>query len=118
MISFGPRLSIFLMILLLMLSAATGAAKAENEGRGLFKNDCAECHTLNADEPAKRGPHLEGLFSRRYGAVEGFPYRMVWKKADPVWTVESLDDYLVIHGRYDDAERGILIRYLQDATRL
>ena len=113
MSAFGSRLS----ILLVMFLTVIGAAKAEDEGRGLFENDCAACHTLKADEPAKRGPHLEGLFSRRYGAVEGFPYRMVWKKADPVWTVESLDDYLVIHGRYDDAERGILIRYLREATR-
>ncbi len=109
----GLRLSISLVIFLTAISAA----KAENEGRGLFGNDCANCHTLRADEPAKRGPHLEGLFNRRYGAVDGFPYRMVWKKADPVWTVETLDDYLFIHGRYDDAERGILIQYLQDATR-
>lgn len=113
MIACGFRLSTFLLILLIVM----GTAKAENEGRGLFENDCAKCHTLRADEPAKRGPHLEGLFNRRYGAVEGFPYRMVWKKADPVWTVEALDDYLFIHGRYDDAQRGILIQYLQDATR-
>ncbi len=109
----GLRLSILFVIFL----TVAGAAKAENEGRGLFQNDCANCHTLRADEPAKRGPHLEGLFSRRYGAVQGFRYRMVWKTADPVWTVEALDDYLFIHGRYDDPERGILIRYLQDATR-
>lgn len=113
MTAFGLRLSTFSVIFLVAISAA----KAENEGRGLFEADCAKCHSLRAEDPAKRGPHLEGLFSRRYGAVEGFPYRMVWKKADPVWTVEALDDYLFIHGRYDDAERGILIQYLQDATR-
>lgn len=113
MIACRLRLSAFLVIFL----TVTGTAKAENEGRGLFESDCAKCHTLNADEPTKRGPHLEGLFSRRYGAVEGFPYRMVWKKADPVWTVEALDDYLFIHGRYDDAQRGILIQYLKEATR-
>ena len=58
------------------IAAAVGApaalaADAEN-GKALFESDCAHCHTLRKDEPAKRGPHLENLFGRRYGAVEGF----------------------------------------------
>ena len=101
----------------LALLAVIGTANAETSGRALFEGDCAACHTLEADVPAKRGPHLEGLFQRRYGAVEGFPYRMVWKKADPVWTDKELDNYLFIHGRYDAPDRAILIEYLKEATR-
>ncbi len=102
---------------ILTLLSVVGSANADISGRALFEKDCANCHTLKAVEPAKRGPHLEGLFDRRYGAVEGFPYRMVWKKADPVWTGKQLDDYLFIHGRYEAADRATLIEYLKEATR-
>lgn len=86
-------------------------------GKAIFDGDCANCHTLRASETAKRGPHLENLLQRRFGAVEGFPYRMVWTQADPRWTPKHLDDYLVIHGRADEAGRKALIDYLIIATR-
>lgn len=113
MTAFGLRAAIFVLTLL----TVTGSANANDMGRALFENDCAVCHTLKADAPAKRGPHLEGLFDRRYGAVEGFPYRMVWKKADPVWTDKEIDNYLFIHGRYEAPDRATLIEYLKKATR-
>lgn len=113
MTAFGLRATTAILTLL----AATGSANADISGRALFEADCSKCHTLKADIPAKRGPHLEGLFDRRYGAVEGFPYRMVWKKADPVWTDKELDDYLFIHGRYEAPDRATLIEYLKKATR-
>jgi cytochrome c len=103
-----------------LLLVFTGfGAMAADAGRGakIFAGDCVECHTLRADEPAKRGPHLEGLLERRYGSVESFPYRMVWDAADPVWTAKHLDDYLVIHGRTDAQGRADLIEYLKKATR-
>ena len=86
-------------------------------GKAIFDGDCIQCHTLRADEAAKRGPHLENLFDRRYGAVEGFAYRMVWTRANPRWTRKHLDDYLVIHGRADAAGRQALIDYLTVATK-
>lgn len=113
MTAFGRRAPIFALTLLIV----TGSANANEMGGALFENDCAACHTLKADAPAKRGPHLEGLFDRRYGAVEGFPYRMVWKKADPVWTDKEIDNYLFIHGRYEAPDRATLIEYLKKATR-
>lgn len=97
------------------LSAATWAADPAN-GRSLFEGDCAECHTLRASDPAGRGPHLENLFARRYGAVEGFEYRMVWTEADPTWTSDTLSDYLSIHGRVDGTDKADLIEYLKQAT--
>ena len=93
---------------------AWGADAAK--GRGLFDADCGNCHTLSAAEPAKRGPHLENLFARRYGAVEGFEYRMVWTEADPTWTPEHLSSYLQIHGRVDGTDEADLIEYLKQAT--
>jgi cytochrome c2 len=86
-------------------------------GRALFESDCANCHTLRKSEPQKRGPHLENLFARKYGAVEDFEYRMVWTTADPTWTPEELDAYLNIHGRYEKSGRVDLIDYLKTATK-
>lgn len=95
------------------LSAAAGDAA---EGREVFAEKCAKCHSLDPAEQGLRGPHLAGLFDRRYGAVEGFPYRMVWTAASPHWTRRHLDDYLDIHHLPDPARRADVIEYLAEAT--
>lgn len=109
----------YLVILpLLATLGASGALAADTaRGKALFESDCANCHTLTKAETAKRGPHLENLFSRRFGAVEGFEYRMVWTEADPTWTPEHLNNYLNVHGRFDMAGRADLIEYLKRATQ-
>ena len=105
--------------LALLIGAGVAPATAADvaAGKAIFDGDCIQCHTLRANEAAKRGPHLENLFARRFGAVEGCEYRMVWTQADPRWTRKHLDDYLVIHGRADDAGRQALIDYLMVATK-
>jgi cytochrome c2 len=112
------RFHVFAIFVLSAMSFALPAPAADPaEGEKLFRNYCAECHSLNPAEPGKRGPHLAHLFERRYGAVEeGFPYRMIWKDADPVWTKENLDDYLEIHRIPEPDERAHLIEYLFEAT--
>lgn len=109
--------TVMLAALLCAIIARPALADETAAGKAIFDGDCANCHTLKASETAKRGPHLENLMQRRFGAVEGFPYRMVWTEADPRWTPKHLDDYLVIHGRADDAGRKALIDYLIVATR-
>ena len=111
---FGRYLAV---IPLLALLSAPNAVADQAKGRAFFESDCANCHTLRKAEPQKRGPQLENLFSRRYGAVEGFEYRMVWTEADPTWTPEHLNNYLNVHGRFDTAGRSDLIDYLQQATK-
>lgn len=106
-----------ILILMTMVGARGAAAADSAKGKALFESDCANCHTLHKSEPPKRGPHLENLFNRRYGAVEGFEYRMVWTAADPTWTPEQLNAYLNIHGRFDLAGREDLIEYLKEATK-
>jgi cytochrome c len=102
---------------ILLALGAPNAAADPARGRALFDSDCAECHTLQQSEPAKRGPHLENLFNRRYGAAEGFEYRMVWTEANPTWTPDHLNNYLNIHGRFDTAGRADLIEFLQQSTK-
>lgn len=110
------RMALCAAALLALGFSSAGAADAER-GRALFEGDCGRCHTLRADVPGKRGPHLENLFQRRYGEVEGFPYRMVWKDANPTWTPAHLVNYLNIHGRFDAAQQADVIEYLVKATK-
>ena len=109
------RLLAIVPILAVLGASDAGADPAR--GKALFESDCANCHVLRKAEAQKRGPHLENLFSRKYGAVQGFEYRMVWTAADPTWTPEHLNNYLNIHGRFDMGGRADLIEYLQAATK-
>ena len=112
------RLSLWLPLGILALAFGQSVTAADSDGgAALFEDRCARCHSLDPAESDKRGPHLSGLFQRRYGAVEGFPYRMVWTAADPHWTREHLDDYLEIHRLPEPAERSEVIDYLEQATR-
>ena len=65
----------------------------------------------------RRGPHLAGLFSRAPGAVEDFPYRIIFRAAGPVWSAADLDAWIDFHARVGQDERSDLIAYLAQATR-
>jgi len=108
--------SLLLSIILLGTVALSAAGADALQGREVFIANCAHCHSLNPEEVGKRGPHLAGLFARRYGAVEGFPYRMVWTEADPHWTEAQLDAYLEIHRLPEAAARAEVIAFLVPAT--
>ena len=102
----------------LVVSAALAGPVAAGDaaaGRRVFDANCAKCHSLDPAVPDMRGPHLAGLFDRRFGALD-FPYRMVWTEADPLWTRAHLDNYLEIHRLPDPAERADVIEFLFEAT--
>jgi cytochrome c2 len=102
---------------MLLATVAWSTAGADTlRGREIFIANCTSCHSLNPEETGKRGPHLAGLFERRYGAVEGFPYRMVWTEADPHWTSVQLDAYLEIHRLPKADARKEVIEFLTLAT--
>lgn len=107
-----------LLLSLALLVAAALPALAGDAARGeaLFGQYCAKCHGFDPAATDKRGPHLKGLFERRYGSVEGFPYRMVWPDADPVWTEAQLGVYLEIHRIPEPDQRADIIAYLKRAT--
>ncbi len=108
--------SLLLSVLWLSAAALSTAAADTLRGREVFIAECTRCHSLDPEELGKRGPHLAGLFARRYGAVEGFPYRMVWTEADPVWTEGQLDAYLEIHRLPEPEARAEVIEFLVAAT--
>lgn len=75
--------------------AETLAADAER-GQRIFQR-CASCHMVGAEAKNRVGPHLNGLFGRRAGSVEGARYSEGLVRAGRnglAWTREKLDVYL------------------------
>lgn len=58
---------------------------------------CSGCHQIGADAENGIGPHLNGIFGRRAGAVDAFFYSRSLKRAGDdglVWDAERLDAYI------------------------
>lgn len=86
---------------------------------------CGACHSLDAN---RAGPRHRGLFGRKAGTVPGFAYSPAMKRADLVWSEETLERFLanplkVVPGTRmyvsvpDAQERADLIAYLRSAAR-
>ncbi|MCB1520753.1 MAG: cytochrome c family protein [Hyphomicrobiaceae bacterium] len=106
--------------LMLALPTIASAADVEN-GKSVFKK-CKACHAV--DGKNKVGPHLDGVFGRKAGAVEGFKYSDAMINSGKTWDEATLGDYLkdpkgyipgnkmVFVGVKDDADRADLVAYL------
>ena len=64
------------------IAAHTGAPK-------LF-GKCRLCHSLTPDSENKSGPTFYGLIGRRVGSLPDYPYSEALRRADVVWTEETL----------------------------
>ena len=78
-----------------MVRLAAGAcaeAGGEPGGAGLeaFNNHCRECHSIKANDN-RLGPSLSGVYGRKAGSVEGFPYSNAMKTSDLTWDESTLD---------------------------
>ena len=51
-------------------------------------------HTYNKDHDHRIGPNLYGMFGRKAGAILDYDFSDAWKKADFIWTDQTLDTYL------------------------
>ncbi|SDH21654.1 c-type cytochrome [Roseospirillum parvum] len=112
---------------------AAGAAVAEpptgdaERGKVVFKV-CAACHAIGQGAKNRIGPHLNGVFGRQAGGIDGFRYSDGLKRAGVtglVWDYESLDAYienpkaLVSHtrmnfpGMADAIDRAHVLAYLR-----
>ena len=74
------------------LAAPYNAADLAN-GRSTFAT-CRACHTLTQGGPRLTGPNLWGLFGRKVGSKEGFPYSPAVRDADFIWDTGNLDRWL------------------------
>ncbi|OED39425.1 hypothetical protein AB833_15925 [Chromatiales bacterium (ex Bugula neritina AB1)] len=111
------------------ISTMSMAAFAQ-EGKNLFRQ-CASCHVLEADGPARIGPHLAELGGRKAASVAGYRYSdalLDHSRQGLVWTEETLDQFLAspaafvpgtkmgFAGVSDAARRSVLVIWLLDAT--
>ena len=67
--------------------------KLLERGQQLFKK-CVHCHTYNKHHGHRIGPNLYGMFGRKAGAILDYDFSDAWKKADFIWTDQTLDTYL------------------------
>jgi cytochrome c len=82
----------------LMLSAgAAQAAQAGNaaDGKGVFMDNCAVCHSNEKGAPAKIGPNLFGVVGRKSATMAGYMYSPAMMKANLTWDVPTLQVYLM-----------------------
>ncbi len=72
---------------------ADGHLKA---GEKVFKK-CKACHTVGEDAKNKVGPHLNDVFGRTAGTIEGFKYSKAMIAAGEgglVWNDETITEFL------------------------
>ena len=109
--------------------AALGPAERARFDRGLrIATPCWSCHDLTGDA-LKVGPPLRGLFGRKAGAVEDFPYSPALSRSSLHWDAQNLHRFLgnpqaTIPGNRmlsppisDAGARADLIFFLERATR-
>ncbi|MEL6688539.1 MAG: c-type cytochrome [Pseudomonadota bacterium] len=62
-------------------------------GERVFRQ-CVACHVFDP-EVRKTGPHLQGVFGRTAGSVEGVRYSRAMEDSGIVWTPETMGPYLL-----------------------
>jgi cytochrome c len=105
------------------------AAFAGDPGAELFRA-CVACHTLHAEEGARAGPTLAGIFGRRIATLPGYNFSHALRKLDIVWTPATVSKLFEIgpmaytpgtkmpEQRIGSAEdRAALVRFLERATK-
>ena len=105
------------------------AAFAGDPGAEVFRA-CVACHTLRADEGARAGPTLAGIFGRKIATLPGYNFSTALEKLNIVWTPETVSKLFEIgpmaytpgtkmpEQRIGSAEdRAALVRFLEKATK-
>ncbi|WP_078033793.1 PQQ-dependent sugar dehydrogenase [Massilia sp. KIM] len=113
-------------LMLASFTALSSAHAAPQAGRTVYENNCASCHSVDAQLSSRAGPGLFGLLGRKAAAVPGYNYSNALAKAGATgktWTREELDLFLADPARNvpgttmpvgvpDKAARAALIDYL------
>ena len=105
------------------------SAFAGDPGAEVFRA-CIACHSLRAEEGARAGPTLAGIFGRRIATLPGYEFSDALRKLDIVWTPATVAKLFELgpmaytpgtkmpEQRIGSAEdRAALVRFLEKATR-
>ncbi len=76
-------------------SAAGAAVKPGDAAKGASSfRMCASCHQVGPSARSGFGPHLNGVFGRRAGTADGYPYSPAMKQSAVVWNEQTLAAFL------------------------
>ncbi|MFO1090617.1 MAG: cytochrome c family protein [Hyphomicrobiales bacterium] len=117
----------FAAIAIVTLASSPALAGDAAAGQKVFAK-CKACHEAGT-ATNKVGPTLKGLFGRKAGTVEGYPYSDAMKSSGIVWNEDTLKTYLadpkaMVPGtkmtfvglkKPEDVEN--VISYLEEATK-
>ncbi|WP_425099701.1 c-type cytochrome [Tropicibacter sp. S64] len=92
-------------LVLLLALALPGAALSQQDAELIGDKDngalvfrhCSGCHQIGPEAENRAGPHLNNIFGRRAGDVEGFRYSKAMERAHSdgmVWDYARLDAYI------------------------
>ena len=59
-------------------------------GERQFARKCSICHTLGLDDGNRAGPTLYGLFGRRAGSVDNYPYSPGLAASQIIWNTDTI----------------------------
>ena len=123
-------ISVAVLAITTSLVLVQAQAQPLSQGQVVFVRECAKCHQIGPDAKNRIGPHLNGLFGRKAGSVEGFKnYSEANRTANFVWTEDLLRQYIkdpkgmmmgttqVYRGLMNDADIEALIVYLREASK-
>ncbi len=126
------RYAVAVLALALSAGPALAADPIGDPARGaeVFRHECAQCHEIGEGARNRIGPHLNRVFNRRAGSVEGFAgysRALLRQGADGlIWRLETLDAYLknpralvsgtrmAYRGLSDDTARRDLLAFLRE----
>ena len=114
-----------LMVGALLLTVQAGAQAQDIEAGQRSFNKCRACHQVGEGAKNLVGPHLNGLFGRKAGTVEGYNYTEANKNSGIVWDEAVFAEYIrdpkakipgtkmVFAGIRNDKEIGDLTAFLK-----
>lgn len=120
---FLPALSLIATLVVPGLAAGDIA-----QGERLFQRQCGSCHQVGEGASNRIGPHLNGVFDRKLGALDNVRYSPAMQRMGSqgmTWTFERMDAYLEnpqaivsatrmsYRGMRDAGERAAVLAYLR-----